>query len=112
MSNVNLLILPDWVQRGIQEMYSAKTAKDFDTAFDAFIAPNARIQFNGKHISREQYKKTIRGDAVDDAGSSVTFNSVVSVQDSKSEVVRFHFMTLPGSWLKYSVNRNVVLHAA
>ena len=88
-SNVLLLVLPDWVKQHIQEIYTAKTPEDFDTAFDAFIAPNARIQFNGKPISREEYKKTIRSESPPDIpGSPVTFSSVVSVQDPNSELVR------------------------
>ena len=99
MSNVNLLILPDWVQQNIQQIYTAKTPQDFDTAFEAFIATNARIQFNGKHISREQYKTTIRGEIFDEAGASVTFNSVVSVQDPNSELVRYLSYPISPSFL-------------
>lgn len=86
--NVLLLLLPDWVQQHVQEIYTANTPEDFDTAFDAFIAQNARIQFNGKPISREEYKKTIRGETTGLPGSAITFTSVVSVQDPNSELVR------------------------
>ena len=66
---------------------------------DAFVARDARIQFNGKHISREQYKTTIRGEIFDEAGASVTFNSVVSVQDPNSELVRYISYPISPSFL-------------
>ena len=90
---VNMPILPDWVQQHIHTLYAAKTDEDFNRAFDAFIAERARITFNGHTISREEYKKTIRGETRGDASATVNFSEVVSApskSDDRVSAVRFH----------------------
>ena len=81
--NVNLPVLPDWVQQHLRTLYGAQTDADFDTAFDAFVAPHARITLNGGTVSRAEYKKTIRGETQGEASATVTFNGVVSVLGEK-----------------------------
>ena len=78
-SNIVLPPLPKFVQQRITALYSAKTPADFDDAFDAFVAEDARITLNGKHVSRNTYKKMIKGEISNDAGAEVTFQGVVSV---------------------------------
>ena len=56
--NIELPTLPGWVQQHVRALYTAKSEADFDRAFDAFVARDARIQFNGAPVSRDQYKKT------------------------------------------------------
>ena len=80
-----ILLLPDWVQQHHTTLYAAKTDDDFNRAFDAFVATNARITLNGKAISRDEYKKTIRGETQSETSATVTFNDVVSVPDPKSD---------------------------
>ncbi|KAI0705977.1 hypothetical protein C8T65DRAFT_577422 [Cerioporus squamosus] len=81
MSQPIILLLPDWVQQHITTLYSAKTADDFDTAFDAFISHKVSIKVNGKPMSRDQYKKLIKGEITNDVSADVAFNGVVSVPD-------------------------------
>ena len=84
--NIELPTLPGWVQQHVRALYTAKSEADFDRAFDAFVARDARIQFNGAPVSREQYKKTIQGESQGSfaAGATVTFERVVSVPRPKS----------------------------
>ena len=77
--NIVLPDLPNFVQGRITALYTAKTPTDFDSAFDAFVAHNARITLNGKHITRADYKKTIMGEIANDVSANVQFQGVVSV---------------------------------
>ena len=80
---VNLPSLPDWVQRSVRALYGAKSNEAFDTAFDAFVAPEARIHLNGRALSRADYKRAIRGETSGETGADVKFADVVSVPDPK-----------------------------
>ncbi|KAI9061897.1 hypothetical protein FKP32DRAFT_1575034 [Trametes sanguinea] len=71
--------LPDWVQQHVKALYAAKTPEAFGQAFDSFISEKATIRFNGKDVSRDEYKKMIQGEITGDVGSEVTFNDTVSV---------------------------------
>ncbi|PIL26224.1 hypothetical protein GSI_11979 [Ganoderma sinense ZZ0214-1] len=84
--NIVLPNLPNWVQQRINTLYGAKTAEEFDDAFDAFIAQEVTIKVNGKPISRDAYKKMIRGEITGDVGAQVTFNGVVSVPSEDKDL--------------------------
>ena len=77
-----LLTLDSWVQQHITTVYSAKTADDFNTAFDAFISQNVVIKVNGKPMSRDQYKTLIMGEIKNDDGADISFNGIVTVLDN------------------------------
>ena len=77
-----LLTLDSWVQQHVTTVYSAKTADDFNTAFDAFISQNVIIKVNGKPMSREQYKTLIMGEIKNDDGADISFNGIVTVLDN------------------------------
>ena len=77
-----LLTLDSWVQQHITTVYSAKTADDFNTAFDAFISQNVIIKVNGKPMSRDQYKTLIMGEIKNDDGADISFNGIVTVLDN------------------------------
>ena len=79
--------LPAWTQQGVRSLYTAKSPQEFDTAFDAFIAPDARIHLNGKQLSREQYKQRLRGETSGETGANVTFGHIVSVPESGANMV-------------------------
>ena len=77
-----LLTLDSWIQQHITTVYSAKTADDFNTAFDAFISQNVIIKVNGKPMSRDQYKTLIMGEIKNDDGADISFNGIVTVLDN------------------------------
>ena len=84
--NIELPTLPGWVQQHVRALYTAKSEADFDRAFDAFVARDARIQFNGAPFSREQYKKTLRGEGPGrfEKGATAEFERVVYAPQAKS----------------------------
>ena len=84
--NINTATLPDWVQQHVRALYTAKSQDAFDRAFDAFVARDARIQLNGAPVSREQYKKTLRGEGPGrfEKGATVEFERVVYAPQAKS----------------------------
>lgn len=85
MSEPIILLLPDWVQQHITTLYNAKTADDFNTAFDAFISHHVSIKVNGKSMSRDQYKKLIMGEITNDVSADVSFSGVISVPDATKD---------------------------
>ena len=78
--------LPNWFQQHINTLYSAKTAQEFDDAFDAFIAQEVSIKVNGKATSRDEYKQMVQGQITGDVGAQVTFNGVVSVPSEDKDL--------------------------
>ena len=77
-SNIVLPDLPTWVQQHIQDVYSAKSDKDFNQAFDLFVAPDATIRLNGRQMQRDEYKKVLRGQTTGDARADIEFRDVVA----------------------------------
>ncbi|RPD53646.1 hypothetical protein L227DRAFT_383620 [Lentinus tigrinus ALCF2SS1-6] len=97
-----LLTLDSWVQQHITTLYSAKTADDFNTAFDAFISNNVTIKVNGKSMTRDQYKTLIMGEIKNDDGANVAFNGTVAVLDN-TESFRPTFTGTAGVFFKATV---------
>ena len=82
MSQPLILALPNWVEQRITDIYKAKNADDFNTAFDAFVSHHVHIKVNGKPMSREQYKTLIMGEIKNDDGADISFNGIVTVLDN------------------------------
>jgi hypothetical protein len=74
-----ILELPDWVKQHLQLVYQAKTEKDFDTAFDAFISQHATITVNGEELSRSQYKKQLWNEQTSKVSATVDIKDIVAV---------------------------------
>lgn len=85
-ANIVLPDLPNWVQQRITALYSAKTAEDFSSAFDAFVSQDASIRVNGKPTSRAQYKEMIQGEITGDVGAQVSFNGIASVPSDDKDL--------------------------
>jgi len=64
--------LTDWAHNQINTMMQA-TSKDFDQAFDNFVASNVHVTLNGKHVSRDAYKKALKDEMTGDVSASVKF---------------------------------------
>ncbi|KAF5345127.1 hypothetical protein D9757_013872 [Collybiopsis confluens] len=76
------IVLPQlgpWAKSHLQSIIQATNQTDFDAAFDAFVAKEVHVTFNGENISRDEYKKRLRAEAFDEAGAVVTFNGVTTV---------------------------------
>ena len=84
-SNIVLPNLSAFVQGRVTALYTAKTPADFDSAFDLFVAEDARITVNGRHVSRDNYKKMVQGEITGDMGGSVQVQGVVSVPDPSKD---------------------------
>ncbi|KAK7677882.1 hypothetical protein QCA50_019194 [Cerrena zonata] len=86
-SNIVLLPLSTWAQQHITAIYQAVKAADFDAAFDAFISKDVKITFNGKSITRDQYKQSINGEKFAEAAAQVKFIGTVEVPDDQDQPV-------------------------
>ena len=85
-SNIVLPDLSTWAQRHITAVYSAKTADEFNSAFDAFVSEHVKITVNGKSMSREEYKQMVQGEITADVGAEVSFNGVVAVPSEDKDL--------------------------
>ncbi|KAI0702773.1 hypothetical protein C8Q76DRAFT_802360 [Earliella scabrosa] len=85
-SNIVLPDLSTWAQRHITAVYSATTAEEFNSAFDAFVSEDVKITVNGKSMSREEYKQMVQGEITADVGAEVSFNGVVAVPSEDKDL--------------------------
>ncbi|KAF7342432.1 hypothetical protein MVEN_01832400 [Mycena venus] len=68
-----------WAEYHLSSILKATTQNEFNDAFDAFLSMKATITVNGRHLSREEYKKMLQGEKVLESGASVDFRSAVDV---------------------------------
>ncbi|OBZ74503.1 hypothetical protein A0H81_05157 [Grifola frondosa] len=78
-SNIVLPSLPNFVEQHITAIFNAKTAEDFDNAFEACFSKHVSVTVNGKHISRDECKKQLQGEKTGETSAEVTFNNIVAV---------------------------------
>ncbi|KAJ7468719.1 hypothetical protein FB451DRAFT_1560410 [Mycena latifolia] len=85
------IVLPPlrtWAEQHLSSIIKATTQTAFDSAFDAFLSKNATVTVNGKHISRDAYKKQLQGEGFDEAGAIVTFGGAVEVPTDQSNPIQ------------------------
>ena len=75
MSEPIILTLTSWAEQHLETVFTAKTAKDFDTAFDALVAADATITVNGAKTTRAAYKKLLRSEEANETSGSVSFKN-------------------------------------
>lgn len=95
-SAIVLLPLKSWAQSHISAILQAPTKPAFDSAFDAFLAKDAKIMLNGKPISREAYKDELRSEKFDEAGAQVTVSGAVEVPKDQDKPVEVRTYTQLG----------------
>ncbi|GJE93021.1 hypothetical protein PsYK624_091800 [Phanerochaete sordida] len=88
MSGPVILTLGSWAEQHMREMMTAKTQSSFEDAFDAMVAPSATITVNGKHMTREQYKKMLWKEEANEANATITFRDMVEVPKSAKEIIQ------------------------
>ena len=49
-----------WARSKLFDLLNANSEKDFDKAFDAFLAADAQVTVNGDGVPREEYKQQMR----------------------------------------------------
>ncbi|KAJ7662916.1 hypothetical protein B0H17DRAFT_952936 [Mycena rosella] len=87
-ANIVLPPLKTWAEQHLSSIIKATTQTMFDSAFDAFLSKNATVTVNGKHISRDEYKKQLQGEGFDEAGATVTFGGAVEVPADQSSPIQ------------------------
>ncbi|KAG2362547.1 hypothetical protein BDR07DRAFT_1609369 [Suillus spraguei] len=86
------LVLPTltaFTSSRLTAILTAKTATDFNTAFDALFASNVNVIYNGKQISRDQYRAQLLGQssaAVEERGASVSVEGQLEVPGDKGQI--------------------------
>ena len=69
--------LDEWAKQRLTAVVTAKTQQSYDKAFDAFISQNVRITFNGKSLTRDEYKRRIRSEETFQLSSSADIRNIV-----------------------------------
>lgn len=86
-SNIVLPPLSKWAQQHLTTIYQAVKSEDVNSAFDAFISQDVKITLNGKSITRDQYKQSIKGEKFAEASAQVNFVGTVEVPDDEDQPV-------------------------
>ncbi|KAJ7619602.1 hypothetical protein FB45DRAFT_840096 [Roridomyces roridus] len=107
--SVNLVLptLKNWAQLRLSAIIKATTPSAFDTAFDNFLSTHATLTVNGKHISRDEYKKQLQGEGFREAGASVTFNGAVEIPNDKSNTFQAGVV---GLFYTAVISEKLILH--
>ena len=74
---VEIPTLDEWAKQRLTAVVTAKTQQSYDKAFDAFISQNVRITFNGKSLTRDEYKRRIRSEETFQLSSSADIRNIV-----------------------------------
>ncbi|KAK7460458.1 hypothetical protein VKT23_009179 [Stygiomarasmius scandens] len=89
------IVLPQlgpWAQNHIRSIVQATKQEDFDAAFDAFVAQDVEVTFNGEKISRDEYKRRLQTEAFLESGAEVVFNGTVQVPGKDDAGVQSQFI--------------------
>jgi hypothetical protein len=86
--SVNIVLPPlrSWAEQHLSSIIKATTQTAFDSAFEAFLSKHATITVNGKNVSRDEYKKQLRGEGFDEAGAIVQFGGAVEVPSENNSI--------------------------
>jgi len=90
MSDLVLPNLTAFVSYCIIRVLTANTEAEFMREFDALFAHNVDVTFNGKHLSREQYRAKLlnmSSAAVGEQAASVSVQGQLEVQGDKGQSV-------------------------
>ncbi|KAI0683954.1 hypothetical protein BC835DRAFT_1422771 [Cytidiella melzeri] len=84
MTDIVLPKLSAWAQSHITALFEAKTTKDFDAAFDAFVAHKVEhIVVNGEQLSRAEYKAHLQSARAFEQSAQVKYLGTVEVASEK-----------------------------
>lgn len=75
-ANIVLPPLKSWVTSRLTALIK-DAPSEFDAAFDAFVAKDAKITFNGVPQSREEYKKLLSDEQILEQSATINIHNVV-----------------------------------
>ncbi|KAJ7079639.1 hypothetical protein B0H15DRAFT_501276 [Mycena belliarum] len=108
-ANIVLPPLKTWAEQHLSSIIKATTQTAFDAAFDAFLSKHATVTVNGKHLSRDAYKKQLQGEGFDEAGAIVTFSGAVEVPTDQKNPIQAGVV---GLFYTADISENIVIHDA
>ncbi|KAI0782445.1 hypothetical protein BC629DRAFT_555811 [Irpex lacteus] len=76
--------LTEWAKTRVTALFEAKTAQEFDDAFNAFLAHHVdSIVVNGKKLSKAEYKASLERLRTPELSAEVKYLGDVEVKDEK-----------------------------
>ncbi|KAJ7145724.1 hypothetical protein C8R44DRAFT_755751 [Mycena epipterygia] len=111
--NIALPSLRIWAEQHLSSIIKATTQTAFDAAFDGFLSKSATVTVNGKHVSRDEYKKQLQGEGFDEAGAEVTFRGAVEVPANPNNS-RFLYLQagVVGLFYTATISKKIVIRDA
>ncbi|OCH84339.1 hypothetical protein OBBRIDRAFT_741754 [Obba rivulosa] len=116
-----IIVLPsltNWAEQHVQAIFNATSQSDFDSAFDNFLARDAKVTVNGKHISRDQYKTRLQAENPIEVQVSLTFDGAVEVPTNQNEPINagtvglFYNAEVPGRVFVFGARQTSALHSS
>ena len=89
-----ILTLSSWVETRLEAVLKATTKKDFDAAFDAFVAPHANITLNGEKVSRSHYSQQLWQEQEHERSATVNFKGIVEVAKDPKALIPVYLFVL------------------
>ena len=75
-TNIVLPPLKSWATSRLTALIK-DAPSEFDAAFDAFVAKDAKITFNGVPQSREEYKKLLSDEQILEQSATINIHNVI-----------------------------------
>ena len=91
------------VELGLQNILQAKTRKDFEKAFDNFIADDASITMNGKPVALFHYREHLWNEQMLEKSANVQFKEVVEVVEDPKALLQVSIFSLASLFLGIDV---------
>ena len=82
MSKIPIINLTTFSENGLKAVYTSMTEKAFDAAFDNLYSMHLDVMFNGKKMSRAQFKKELWNETHNERRGTVTFVGAVEVDNT------------------------------
>ncbi|KZT05063.1 uncharacterized protein LAESUDRAFT_715119 [Laetiporus sulphureus 93-53] len=82
-----IIPLSAWAEDSISAIYKASSQSAFDSAFDEFLHKDAQITFNGKQLTRDQYREQLLEERVLEQSADISFTGAVEVPANKNDPV-------------------------
>lgn len=81
-SHIAIPSLSQWAEQRLTALYKATDEASLEAAYNAFLAADAQITVNGKHLSGDAYKKQLLASKVLETGAQVVYSGAVEVPEN------------------------------
>ncbi len=77
--------LASWAQQRLTALLESTSQESFDAAFDGLIAEEVTITVNGNSVTRDEYKKFLKGDKALEVAAQIQYIGALEVPSDPNE---------------------------